>query len=153
MESGGGRGDGLGAGFGGVGESAQDGGAFAQVAPEGEFPVGDVLQAAQVFVEQRVVGVGKGIDHPLCNAAVIDQAKCFHVAELFGDFHLVLFEDFHQVTDAERSGAEQVEDAQALGVAEAFVDFDIFHGWNMQEMSCGVKGRVCRAWTGAGVVR
>ena len=51
----------------------------------------------------------------------------FGITEVFGDFYLRLSENRLEVTNAERTAAEQREDAQAQAVIETFVDADQFH--------------------------
>lgn len=48
-----------------------------------------VLQAFEVFLEKGVILFCEAVDHPLGGAFTNDDSKILHVAELFGDFHLI----------------------------------------------------------------
>jgi hypothetical protein len=50
------------------------------------------------------------------------------IGKVLGDFDLRLAEDFLEMADAQFTGLEQIEDAQARRVAQALVNPDEVHG-------------------------
>jgi hypothetical protein len=102
---------------------------FAELGVAGEtetFP-GAVLEAFEVFLEERVFRFRDAINHPLRNALALDHPEILHVAELLGDFHLIGIKDLHEVADTERPILKKIQDAEALLVAQTLVDVDDFH--------------------------
>jgi hypothetical protein len=104
---------------------------------------GAVLEAAEIGGELGRGFFGEVVNHPLALALDFDEAAGAEVGEVFGDFHLRLAEDVLEVADAERALREEVKEAQAGDVAEAFVDADEFHeadfvflGKNMPQGEC-----------------
>lgn len=61
---------------------------------------------------------GDAVVHPLALAAGVDEAGGAEVGEVAGDFGLRLAEDLDEVADAELLVAQEVEEAEAGGVAE-----------------------------------
>jgi len=83
-----------------------------------------ILQAFQVSLQFPGLNGGQGIDHPILMPRGIDHALPFQVAEMLGDLHLRLIEHFLQMTDAERSFSEQIQDPQARLIAKALVNLN-----------------------------
>jgi len=113
-----------GAGAGGFGEAGAKLGEFCGVAAENGVFAGTILQAGEVGFEFARRFGGKLVHHPVTFALRFDEAACFEITEVFGDFYLRFSENFLQVADAERAIAEEREDAQAGAVTETFVDAD-----------------------------
>ena len=60
-----------------------------------------------------------------------DHFPLSQIAEVLGDFHLRLTENFLKVADAERALRQQVQDAQTRPVTKALVDLDQVHLWRL----------------------
>ena len=111
-----------------AGNACEDRAAGGEVLPE-DLHLGDgILQALEIGGEQRVGFVRQAVDHPLAVALRHDHPELLHVGQLLGGLDLRFPQDFLEVADTQGAGAQQVEDAQALRVAEAFIDLDRVHG-------------------------
>ena len=90
------------------------------------FP-GAVLEAFEIFLQKRAARFGDSVNHPLRDTLALDQPQILHIPELFRNFHLIRSEDFHQMADAKRPVFQEIQDAEALLIAQALVDIDDFH--------------------------
>jgi len=89
----------------------------------GEHPVEGLLED---LGGSDVGGHDDAVVHPRALAAGGDDAGAAEVGEVAGDFGLVLIEDVDEVADADFLIADEVEEAEAGGVAECLVEaFDV----------------------------
>jgi hypothetical protein len=108
---------------------------------------GAVLEAGEVGGEFAGAGFfgRERVDHPVGFAADFDELAGFQVAEVFGDFDLRLVENLLEVADAERAVLEEVEDAKAGEIAQAFVDFDEVHARKVLIQEYSAR-RILKSW-------
>ncbi len=120
---------------GGTLEAGADAGMCFQIFSEANLLMKTILEAFQILREEGIRVLGQGIDHPLGSALGLDDAEVFHVTELFGNFDLVGLEDLHKVANTEWTSTKEVQNAQALDVAQAFVDINYLH-MNVYALKC-----------------
>jgi hypothetical protein len=120
-----------------------------EVFAEGGVFAAAILEAFHIGGEFRGRMGGEGVDDPWAVAAGMDEAVLAEVGEVLGDFDLGGAEDVLEMADAKGPVGEEMKDAEAGLVAEAFVDLDEVHGGGYTYIGICVKRDVlvgeCRA--------
>ncbi len=81
----------------------------------------EILQALEIFLEDRVGGTGDAVDHPVGASLTFHQMVAFQVGEMLGNLYLRFSQYLLDMADTEGILAEKVEDSQASDVTQASV--------------------------------
>lgn len=98
-----------------------------EVATQDRLRRARVLQAGEVRAQRRGRGLGQRVDAPRALLRGGDERVPPEVGEVTGDAGLREFQHRLEVADAERPLRQQVQQAQARGVAETVVDAQQVH--------------------------
>lgn len=94
-----------------------------QVASKHRLRPSAVLEAFKVCVQIAQTLFRQRVDHPVLVARCSDDSSAAHVTQVLGDFDLWLAENVLEMTDAERTFGQQMQDAQPRRITEALVNF------------------------------
>jgi hypothetical protein len=102
-------------------------GPFFQIEMENRLLPTNILQALKIGLEDRIRRFGKVAYRPVAATLRLKRPRITQRLEVARDLGLGNLENLSQMTNAKRPFHQEIEDAQAGGVAEAVIDINQIH--------------------------